>query len=130
MAGTNDVRIHCAALPEPLLSPQETARNIQLISRLVESQTSAHLVWLTPPPVDEQRIQNHWFFNEQCQVMLRNQDIAAITDILNKQSGLIVDIHSLFDTQTMPTLLREDGIHPSLQGQKVIVRALVTALAA
>jgi len=127
LAGTNDARLHGAFEPETLLSPEETARNIRILSKLKETQTKAQWIWITPPSVDEERVKSHWFF-VLCQALFRNADIAVIADLIKDRPEPVIDIRGLFEASQQQDLLLEDGVHPSLEGHKVITRAVVEFL--
>jgi lysophospholipase L1-like esterase len=84
---------------------------------------------MTPPTVIEKRIGAHWFLGP-LQLAWRNRDITAIAAAMRRQRGDVVDIHRLFGNPPRhPDWLLDDGLHPSLEGQKAIVSALVDHLA-
>jgi lysophospholipase L1-like esterase len=48
--------------------------------------------------------------------------------VIHRQPDPVVDLQDAFGTPPPPELLLPDGLHPSLAGQKTIVRALVETL--
>ena len=57
--------------------------------------------------------------------MWANEDMDAVADVVRKQSDSVVDLQAVFGHPTIPAFLLEDGLLPSLEGQKTIVRAVV-----
>lgn len=125
--GTNDVRTHGIQPYKTLVSPQETARNFQAIRQFTQTQTQARLVWLTPATVIEDAIPCDWWLGPS-QLMWRNEEMIAIGDILRQQSEPVVDLQRVFGLTPNPHWLLQDGLHPSLEGQKQIARAVVACL--
>jgi lysophospholipase L1-like esterase len=116
--------------PEPnktQVSLEETAKNLEAMRRIAQTQTEANWVWITPPTFDEERAaayppfrmgQSHW----------RNEDVLAIGDFIRKQKEPVVDLQAVFGTPADPELQGPDGVHPSLAGQKAIARVFVETL--
>lgn len=130
MAGTNDARLHGQQPTKTLVSIAETAQNLAMLRSFAATQAAqAHWVWMTPAPVIEEQIAVDWFLAPM-QVMWRNSDLAAIAEIVRRQGDPYVDLQAAFGWPARPELLLSDGLHPSLEGQKTIVRALVERLAA
>lgn len=127
MAGTNDARRHGLHPTKSLVSSEETEKNYEALRAFSENQTHARICWMTPPPVIPEQIVNHWFLS-QAQVMWLNEDLQKLSKILLKMPDLVVDLQTAFDPPD-PKLFMDDGLHPSLEGQKVILRALVEKLA-
>ena len=128
MIGLNDARRHGRAPEKTLVSLDETGKNLSELRRLAIAQTNAELVWMTPPTLIEQKVLEFWLFNVM-QTCWTNTDVDAIAKLIKQLPDKIVDVHSAFGLPPMPELLLDDGLHPSLQGQKTIVTALVETLA-
>ena len=62
--------------------------------------------------------QSHW----------RNEDVLAIASFIREQEEPVVDLQTAFGLPADPTLQGPDGVHPSLAGQKAIVKAFVECL--
>lgn len=127
-AGTNDARRHGRRPRKTLVSLDESERNLRELRHLGATQTTAKWLWITPATVIEEQIAADPFLSGR-QVMWRNDDLRAVADAVRQQPDLHVDLQPLFGTPADPGLLLSDGLHPNLSGQKVIVRAVVEALA-
>jgi len=113
---------------KPQVSPEETARNFDVMRRIVREQTGAGWVWMTPPTYDEGRAASFPPF-KMGQSVFRNDDIVAIGEYIREQEEPVVDLQKVFGTPADPDLQGPDGVHPSLAGQKAIARAFVERLA-
>ena len=127
MAGTNDARRHGQAPSKILVSVEETEKNLAMLRQFATTQTSARWLWITPGTVIPEKIAAHWLLGEG-QLMWTNDDLAAIADLLRRRPEPTVDLQPLFGVPADPGLLLDDGLHPSLAGQKVIARAVVEKL--
>jgi len=124
MAGTNDARRHGEAPAKTLVSIEETEKNLRMLRNFAATQSSAKWVWMTPSRVMVERIAAHPFLAPR-QLMWLNEDLEAIADVVRGQPDPVVDLQPLLGD---PDLLLPDGLHPSIAGQKVIVRALLERL--
>jgi len=127
MAGTNDARLHGQSPTKVLVSVEETEKNLAMLRNFAATQTTARWVWMTPATVIEEQIADHWFF-WAFEQRWRNEDLAAIADVVRRQPEPVVDLQAVFGVPADPTLLLPDGLHPSLAGQKAIVTVLVETL--
>ena len=128
MIGLNDARKHGIKPGKTLVSLEETGKNLHELRRFAVAQTTAELVWMTPPTVIEQQISEYWLF-KTLQTCWINDDVSAVAELIRQLPDRIVDVHSVFGLPPNSELLLDDGLHPSLQGQKTIVTALVETLA-
>ena len=128
LAGTNDARLHGTAPTKTLASLQETRDNLRLLRNFGATQTSARWLWLTVPGVIEEKIKSHWFLSAM-QINFMNKDLSAVASLVRDQPDPHVDIHNVMAVAENPGMLLDDGLHPSLAGQKVIARAVVEHLA-
>jgi acyl-CoA thioesterase I len=126
LIGTNDARRHGPA-PHPLVSDDQFRTNLDVVRRYVHARTSARLVWITPPPVIEERIEASSDLAGD-DVTWHNAEVAAKADIVRAQPAPVVDLGPVFDAERLPTLLMPDGLHPSLAGQLEIAGAVVRTL--
>jgi lysophospholipase L1-like esterase len=126
--GTNDARRHGISPPKPLITPAETELNLKALKAYATKQTTAKWVWITPAAAIQQKVSTHFFLGPM-QLSWDDADMAAIASAMHrvgKASGdPVVDLRKAFGSPPDPKLLIEDGLHPSLEGQKVIVRALL-----
>lgn len=123
-AGTNDARRHGQSPTKVLVSLEETAKNLQMLRHFANSETTAKWMWITPASVIEEQIVKHWFLG-QLEVMWLNKDLQAIAELINQQPEPVVNLQPIFGMPANPDLLLPDGLHPSLAGQKAIVKAVV-----
>ena len=95
MIGTNDARRHGLGAKARMASPSETARNLQLYVEMVRDLSRAHLILLTPPPIDEKRALQHRPFAES-HVSWRFDEVVQVAEIARGQHCQVVDIHRAF----------------------------------
>lgn len=125
MPGTNDARRHGEKPTKTLVSIAETKKNLALLRNFAATQTSARWIWMTPATVIEEKLPQHWLLGEG-QMQWRNDDLAAVAEVVRRQPGeAVIDLQKVFGRPAKPKLLMDDGLHPSIEGQKAIVRALV-----
>lgn len=130
LLGSNDVT---RVGPEPTktqVSVAESAANLVELRRIAAARTDASWVWITPPPVLEDRVAEFPAF-KYGESRWRNSDILALTEAIRAVGGgdPVVDLSAVFGVPTSPDLQGPDGVHPSIDGQIAIVRALVERLA-
>ncbi len=128
MMGTNDVRRHGEDPTKILVSHDETGANLDMIRNFAEEQTGANRIWMTPAPVIEDRIAEDPSLSPQ-QLMWRNEDLEEVAELVREIDDPVVDLQDVMRQPVDPELLLPDGLHPSLEGQQVIVAALVERLA-
>ncbi|MBA3029075.1 MAG: SGNH/GDSL hydrolase family protein [Desulfobacteraceae bacterium] len=126
-AGANDTRLHGQSPRKGLVSIEETEKNLLMLRKFAADQTSARWVWITPTTILEEKVSAFWS-TPQSQQMWLNKDLAAISKVILAQKEPVIDLQSVFGSPSNPDLLLMDGLHPSLNGQKAIVRALVEKL--
>lgn len=128
LIGTNDARRHGSPESPMLVSDRETEANLDKLAEIVAGRTDAKLVWITPPPILPTKLDAdpalradgvHW----------RADDVASKARLAAERPGLKVDLHRLMVRGDLDDLLQADGLHLSLRGQMLVVRALVAALA-
>lgn len=128
MIGTNDARMHGPPPFDTLVSITETERNLAALRRFAAAQARPRWAWITPAAVIEERIPAHWFLGPM-QINWRNEDLRAVADVVRRLPGPVIDLQPIFGLPPDARLLLDDGLHPSLEGQKAILRALVAVLA-
>lgn len=127
-AGTNDARRHGRQAEAIMVTPSESERNLNDLRRYGAEQTSAKWVWMTPASVIEEQYAA-FELAQPLQIMYRNEDLAPIVDIIREmRDDPIVDLNALFGVPPSPEYLQVDGLHPSLEGQKAIVKEVVRVL--
>lgn len=126
MIGTNDARLHGLNPQKNLVSCEETEKNYHALRAFANEQTHARWCWMTPTPVIEAQLAAHWFMSA-AQVMWLNEDLRARANVLLSMPDPVVDLQAAFEPLD-PAWLLDDGLHPSLEGQKVILRTMVEKL--
>ncbi|MFF5207313.1 SGNH/GDSL hydrolase family protein [Streptosporangium sp. NPDC000396] len=124
--GANDARRAGHEGPT-LVSPAETRRNLTAMREL--SAPGAQWIWMTPHPVDEERIEAFAPFRHQ-RVSWRGDDIAAIAASIREREEPVADVHAAFSADARHDLLGQDGVHPTPAGQRVTLLTLLAALTA
>lgn len=129
LVGTNDSRHHGRQVDAPLVSREETERNLDLIRAFVEQRTKARLVWMTPPPAIPEVIGADRRFADM-ELMWVPEEIEARAELVRAQPGTVIDLHAAFGSPPPRELFLGDGLHPSSAGQRLMLRTLLSGLAA
>ena len=127
LIGTNDVAFVRDPHTKPLVSPEETGKNLRTLRDLAETLSESRLVWITPPPAIEARVAED---SSPSEPTWRNTDLAKVARLVREVAGKdpLVDLWEAFGDPAQPELLLPDGLHPSIAGQKAIAAALVERL--
>lgn len=127
-AGTNDARTHLRDVsPTPMASLGETERNLTALREGICAERETQWVWVTPASVLKDRIHKHFQLGA-AQLTWSNTHLKAIADIVRRQPEPVVDLQEALGMPPEPHLMLEDGVHPSLEGQKAIVTAVIKTL--
>lgn len=124
LLGTNDARTLGPAPSKTHVSAQETESNLRELFARVAHETKAQCLWMSPPPVNEELVKNHWGLS-RFGVRFRNEDVARIADSLRRIGAPLVDLYTLLGAPPAPLLLMEDGLHLTLAGQKRLALELL-----
>lgn len=135
--GTFDAqRLHVAP-DRPLVSLADYWENLNTIETTVAEVTDNPLIWMTPPPVITEMLQQVRLFNFD----LFNEDLSSVREILTGKKGYIVDplgerMHEKDqeaeeENGDLPAAWNylSDGLHPSLSGHVNTVKELIRFLA-
>lgn len=124
LIGTNDVAFVRNPRTKPLVSLEETGKNLRALRDLAETLSEARLVWMTPPPAIENRVAES---SPPSEPTWRNADLAEVVRLVREVAGrdTLVDLWEAFGDPPEPELLLPDGLHPSLAGQRSITAAFV-----
>ncbi|MGH8609792.1 MAG: SGNH/GDSL hydrolase family protein [Gammaproteobacteria bacterium] len=128
MIGTNDARRHGTPPSEMMVSHAESERNLAALGQLVRTHTEARIVWVTPPPVLENRVASSGTLRRD-HLTWRQHDVAAKRKLVRALPDLVVDPWSETTPRRLEGLLSEDGVHPNLRGQQNIATCVIMALA-
>lgn len=122
--GVNDARTQGMTPTKTIVGHHETAKNLAELQRRASRETSAQCLWITPPPVIEDRVAKHWALT-RFGVRFRNADIALVATAIRNLEAPHVDLFSAFGETPPPGLVTEDGLHFLRDGQKRIAREIV-----
>jgi lysophospholipase L1-like esterase len=120
MLGTNDARRH--GEQDVLVSDRETLRNLRAIGQALYRRCR-RVTWITPPPVDEDRIRRAPAL-AAASVSWRCAEVAAKADIVRRAWPDAIDLWPGFG----PEHLASDGLHPSSAGQRLIAERVLRRL--
>jgi acyl-CoA thioesterase-1 len=129
-AGANDVLRYGSGATKPLVTGTETARNLAEMRRQAAA-AGARAIWMTPAACHTERIAAYPPFQGQ-QIWLEDGDLRAVNEAIRATAGdgdMVVDLSDAFGSPPDADLLRPDGLHPTLAGQKAIARRFVERLA-
>jgi lysophospholipase L1-like esterase len=113
--------------PEPATTQVSPDVSVANLRRMREIAPDPKWVWLTPVPVDEDRVARDPGFLAGCSAW-HNADIRALAGAMRGLDGPLVDLVGVFGVPADPTLQGDDGVHPTSAGQAAIARALVETL--
>ena len=128
LAGTNNAR-RFGTMPAPQLSVAETLSGLRALRDYAARETRSRWLWLTPAGADEELIARNEFWR-QLQVRLLNDDIMAVADAMGSLADPVLDLRETFGSPVDRALLLDDGVHPNIEGQTRIARAVIQKLAA
>jgi acetyl esterase len=122
--GANDVRRHGTELGVRLLSLQESVRTIGDLVRMATHGSRAKVVTMpSHPQIDPGRIAA----NRAAGIFWLEEDLDEANRVLVAAVPGAIDIRS--GLATSADYWAPDGVHPSSEGQRVLLRAIVHALA-
>lgn len=127
MIGANDTMRIGQNSTKPLVSLEETGKNLDEIRRMATTRSKSNWVWITPPTFDEERVAAFKYF-QMGQLSWRNKDILAVGDLIRNRSEPVVDTQAGFGLPAQAKYMGLDGIHPTLEGHKAIIRWVVESL--
>jgi lysophospholipase L1-like esterase len=126
MLGTNDARRHGQTRQVRMLTATETARNIAAIQDLVRSETTAQLITITAPPMNQTMI------DENTRVIpepvWRAKDMKELADLVVRQDPATIDVYAELQAGHPDGFWLPDGIHPTISGQAAILSIIVARL--
>jgi acyl-CoA thioesterase I len=120
LLGTNDARRH--GDQDVLVSDRETRRNLRAIGQALYRRCR-RVTWITPPPVDEARVQRDRAL-AVAGVSWRHADIAAKAEIVRREWPDALDLWPHFEAG----YLADDGVHLSAAGQRRVAELVIREL--
>jgi lysophospholipase L1-like esterase len=120
LLGTNDARRH--GDQDMLVSHRETRRNLRALDQVLHRRCR-RVTWITPPPVDEERIRRDPSLAD-AGVTWRARDVAAKAALVRDEWPGAIDLWPGFGREH----LASDGLHPSAAGQREIAARVLRHL--
>lgn len=125
--GANDTWFWTDAPLKLSVSLHETERNLTALHQYAALRTNARWLWFTPPAMIPDLVLAHWY-QGSFEMMTRNEDLSAIAEVIRRQPYRHIDLQNVLGNPPDRQLYMSDGLHPSLEGHKAIVRAFVELL--
>ena len=125
--GTNDGRIQGYEHGHTLTSLSESERNINKTLAFINKRSTTPWIWLTPVGSDSKRINEHEFF-KPLEATWDNQHINQVADIIAQNAPICLDLRPQFTPINDSPLMDEDGLHWSIEGQKLVTQLVVDQL--
>jgi lysophospholipase L1-like esterase len=126
LAGTNDARRHGADASKMLVSDSETKSNLELLATLAREQTAARTVFITPPPILEDKIRRAPLLRREAVSWLA-EDVARKAAIVAGLDCQVIDSRAVLKPP-LDALLLADGLHLSAKGQVRLARWVLRCL--
>ncbi len=127
LLGTNDARRQGATAQVRTVSAEETRRNLRALRELVTHETRARHVVITPPPFRQELFDA--FTPADSEVRWRREDVREVEAIIRSSVEDAVDLGAALPGDLPDEFWLPDGLHPSLLGHRLILAAVVAALA-
>jgi lysophospholipase L1-like esterase len=126
MLGTNDARAHGRSGSHRMVTADQTQRNLRALADLVTEDLNAHITLITPPAVDQERVDA--FFSD-APLRWHASDVAEVADAVRKAAPGVIDLHQAMTARPRASdLLEPDGVHPTPAGQQFILNHIIEHL--
>ncbi len=110
------------------VSTNETRRNYSALSGMVQLDTRAHLVVITPPPMHQAMFDK--FNPADAEIHWKEEELAGVAQLAREcPARVTIDLHRQFTGTVADSFWTDDGVHPSFEGHQIILRHIVQALA-
>lgn len=127
MLGTNDGRRQGAVADVRTMTPSETERNFHALRTLTHLETGARFVCIAPPPMNQARYESSLPADPPARAT--SEDLAATQVAIRAAVADLIDLSEAPGVGEDEDFWLRDGIHPSEQGQAILLRHIVHALA-
>ncbi len=125
--GTHDAERPNFAANRTMVSLAEFWENLNTLDLAVKDITENPVIWITPPPVIEEMMDESPEFNG----IIQEDDLVQYRDVISGKSGYIVDpLGNRMGRPPKAWNYLNDGLHSSLAGHVHTVKSLLTALTA
>lgn len=108
------------------VSISEYADNLEYIVRFLKSNTNAELIWASTTPVIYERHHRNKDFDRYLEDVEKYNRVA--TEIMEKYSIEINDLFSLIRENNPDECIKEDGVHMTDIGNKILAEAVTSAI--
>lgn len=125
--GGNDVTRVGPGTTKPVVGPDESAANLREIRHIAAHTGDPDWIWMTPTPVDEDRVAGYPPFRLG-QSRWANDDVLALVERMRAFPDPVVDLTAALGVPPGADLVEEDGVHPTLAGQAAIAVAALRAI--
>jgi acyl-CoA thioesterase-1 len=125
MLGTNDARSHGRLGSFRMVTSHETERNLRALVDLITGDLGVPVTLITPPSVDQQRIDAAFY---GLPIRWEADAVGEVAAVVRKLDADCVDVYSATAQSNVGDLLEPDGVHPTPAGQRIILRTIVGAL--
>ncbi|SFF29801.1 acetyl esterase/acyl-CoA thioesterase-1 [Actinoplanes philippinensis] len=125
MIGTNDARFHGRAPGYRMATIAETERNLRALIDLITHQLGASITVVTPPAVDQDRIDASF---AGAPVRWTAEAVAEVAEAVRKVAPDAVDLYETTRAGATAGFLEADGVHPTPAGHELILRQILDRL--
>lgn len=124
--GTFDAQKLNIATNRTLVSLSDTWENLNLIQEILTEEVENDVVWVTPPPVITELLDQ----NPLYEFTIENMDISQVQELVSGKKGYVVDPRAIRMGNQGPQAWHylSDGLHPSLSGHIETVKAILKTL--
>ncbi|TQS41141.1 SGNH/GDSL hydrolase family protein [Cryptosporangium phraense] len=124
MLGTNDARSHGRTSRFRMATAAETERNLRALAGLITEDLGAEVTMITPTAVDQVRVDRAF---ADAPVHWDAAEIAELADVVRAVDPAAIDLHARTRT-ARPGNLEDDGVHPTVAGQRFILTCVLARL--
>jgi acyl-CoA thioesterase-1 len=125
MIGTNDARVHGRARGYRMVTIAETERNLRALIDLITAQLGATITVITPPAVDQERIDATF---ADAPVHWTAEAVAEVADVVRRAAPDAIDLHGATQNREPAGFLEPDGVHPTPAGHQLILSRVLGRL--
>lgn len=126
MLGANDSQRFNAPNGPLLVSSAETRRNLYELRTRALPNDDAKWVWLTPTPVDEERVARFPFFTS-AGIGWKNEDLDQLSQELPSRNDVVIDSSTAVRLDDSSSL-SDDGLHPSVATHETLATKVLEEL--
>jgi len=122
--GTFDAQRLNVAANRTLIPLSETWENLNTIQEIVNQQVENPIIWVTPPKIIEELLEDHPFYD----FFIKQADLNKVRELVAGKKGFIVDPRGKRIGEQEAWHYLTDGLHPSLTGHIETVKHIIKAM--